>query len=617
MFRTGVLTLMVMIAQTGIRAQNVGINVNGAAPDASALLDVDASGLASNNKKGFLVPRMTSAERAALPLPAQGLLVYETTTNTFWYFDGTVWVQLFSGTPAAGWLLTGNAGTNPATEFIGTTDANDWAVRTGGAAPGNERMRVQSGGRMVVNNTGVGANTQDVFSVYANGTTNGTTTNTANVGIRAINGYTATGYGVQGVTSGTSTATFGLIGLATAATGQVNAVRGESASRNGRGLVGIANTSGAAIPSATNAIGGLGQVDGTLSGTAIGFGLLGIAATTMTTGDARGVQGQSASNNGTGVLGLATSTAAGGQPVGVYGQASNATGFGMQMLNTNATGTGMIATGNNIAGTYLINGSGGAIIGSGIGLFSYGRTAASGTGVLAVGNNQAAFGTLVNGSGVAATGLSFGVYGVANSNANGTPGNPARAGGYFESGTTNLAFTYVAAYEGAGVPRKVMGNGTVNTVVTDTDGQYVLLSAPEAPENLFQDHGTASLVDGRAHVALDPILTRNILVDEEHPLRVFIQLRGDCMGVYVTNETAEGFDVVELQGGTSDVSFHWQVVASRANVVHPDGTEWRFADERFPRTQGPQEREVHRAMPLRTDQVRDPVVEAAEPASRP
>ena len=203
----------------------------------------------------------------------------------------------------------------------------------------------------------------------------------------------------------------------------------------------------------------------------------------------------------------------------MYGQASNATGFGMQMLNTNATGTGTIATGNNIAGTHRQWQRRG-IIGSVIGLFSYGRTAASGTGVLAVGNNQAAFGTLVNGSGVAATGLSFGVYGVANSNANGTPGNPARAGGYFESGTTNLAFTYVAAYEGAGVPRKVMGNGTVNTVVTDTDGQYVLLSAPEAPENLFQDHGTASLVSGRAHVALDPILTRNILVDEEHPLRV-------------------------------------------------------------------------------------------------
>jgi hypothetical protein len=36
------------------------------------------------------------------------------------------------------------------------------------------------------------------------------------------------------------------------------------------------------------------------------------------------------------------------------------------------------------------------------------------------------------------------------------------------------------------------------------------------------------------------------------------------------------------------VPFTWFVTANRANVTLPDGTEWNYAEERFPATQGPQ-----------------------------
>jgi hypothetical protein len=42
------------------------------------------------------------------------------------------------------WSLTGNAGTDPSTNFIGTTDAQDWVVRTDNI----ERMRVTENGRV-------------------------------------------------------------------------------------------------------------------------------------------------------------------------------------------------------------------------------------------------------------------------------------------------------------------------------------------------------------------------------------------------------------------------------------------------------------------------------------
>lgn len=65
---------------------------------------------------------------------ATSLLVYNTATVAdvtpgFYYWDGTQWVTL-GGTTVAAWELLGNPGTNDATNFLGTTDAQDLAIRT-------------------------------------------------------------------------------------------------------------------------------------------------------------------------------------------------------------------------------------------------------------------------------------------------------------------------------------------------------------------------------------------------------------------------------------------------------------------------------------------------------
>jgi hypothetical protein len=68
--------------------QNVGINNNGAAPDASAALDI------SSTSKGILVPRMTLVQRGAIASPATGLLIYQTDgIPGFWAYNGSGWVQ--------------------------------------------------------------------------------------------------------------------------------------------------------------------------------------------------------------------------------------------------------------------------------------------------------------------------------------------------------------------------------------------------------------------------------------------------------------------------------------------------------------------------------------------
>lgn len=131
-------------------SQNVGINVNGAAPNPSAMLDIDVSAMAGT-KTGLLIPRMASTQRAAIPAPATGLMVYDTSTDEFWYFDGANWVPFLS--LLTGWSTTGNAGTVDGTNFIGTTDNVPFnfrvngieAGRIGNAADGSVFLGLQAG----------------------------------------------------------------------------------------------------------------------------------------------------------------------------------------------------------------------------------------------------------------------------------------------------------------------------------------------------------------------------------------------------------------------------------------------------------------------------------------
>ena len=70
-------------------AQNVGIGTT--KPAESAALDI------TNSSKGILIPRMTEAQRTAIPNPSEGLLVFQTDNSKgFWYFDGSSWTTLIS-----------------------------------------------------------------------------------------------------------------------------------------------------------------------------------------------------------------------------------------------------------------------------------------------------------------------------------------------------------------------------------------------------------------------------------------------------------------------------------------------------------------------------------------
>ena len=63
----------------------ISINSDGSNPDASAMLDV------TSTDKGMLIPRMDSTSRKNIANPAIGLMVYDSTTNSFWYYANSDW----------------------------------------------------------------------------------------------------------------------------------------------------------------------------------------------------------------------------------------------------------------------------------------------------------------------------------------------------------------------------------------------------------------------------------------------------------------------------------------------------------------------------------------------
>jgi hypothetical protein len=136
----GILMMLVCTALPlkDVRAQVGNVGIGTTAPDNSALLDMTSTSM------GLLIPRVTATQMNAIAAPATALLVFNTTANTFYYYDGTQWVPFLVANTA--WKLTGNSGTSPGTNFIGTIDSIDWIIKTNS----RERLRVTADGKTII-----------------------------------------------------------------------------------------------------------------------------------------------------------------------------------------------------------------------------------------------------------------------------------------------------------------------------------------------------------------------------------------------------------------------------------------------------------------------------------
>jgi hypothetical protein len=83
--RAFLLTISAMLFISSVFSQNVGIGTP--TPNTNAILDI------SSSNKGLLAPRMDSVSRKSISA-TKGLIVYDTTTNCYWYNNGGAWVNV-------------------------------------------------------------------------------------------------------------------------------------------------------------------------------------------------------------------------------------------------------------------------------------------------------------------------------------------------------------------------------------------------------------------------------------------------------------------------------------------------------------------------------------------
>lgn len=131
--------LLVLFLQHYVYAQNVAINNTGAAPDTKAMLDI------SSNTKGMLIPRMIQTERDAIGTPPQGLMIFNTTTNSFQYYGGASWINITNSG-----IVTGSP--NKVPRFLGV-----W-----GLTPG---VMTDDGNGVSINNTSAVAHASSMLDI--------------------------------------------------------------------------------------------------------------------------------------------------------------------------------------------------------------------------------------------------------------------------------------------------------------------------------------------------------------------------------------------------------------------------------------------------------------------
>ncbi|HXM21413.1 MAG TPA: hypothetical protein VN948_09135 [Terriglobales bacterium] len=149
-------------------------------------------------------------------------------------------------------------------------------------------------------------------------------------------------------------------------------------------------------------------------------------------------------------------------------------------------------------------------------------------------------------------------------------------------------------------------DGSKNAVVPIDGGKRkVAMSAIESPENWFEDFGSAQLINGAAVIQFDRDFIQTVNTEKEY--RVFPVPNSDCKGLYVTNKSANSFEVRELGGGTSNVRFDYRITAIRRKYENV-----RFADH----TNDPDPRKMLEQMrKVKPASSSDPV--SVKPASQP
>ena len=581
-------TLLLVFISISIKAQ---VGIGNTSPQGT--LDV------SSTNDGLLIPRiaLTNTTTATIVTPTKSELVYNTATAGdvtpgyyYWETTPTVasdrWVRLISATPSNDWSITGNTGTTAGTNYIGTTDAQDLRFKT----QGTDRLNISNTNGQLQSyysgaagtpafswnadpNTGVFRSAADNLGLTTNGVEGLRMRENSNVSIGATyastnaaptNGLRVEGNSVIGKASGedsrdkfsahTSTTSYNNV------TGYPNETAGRAlsgyADTNGMGVFGFANRTGYGVVGLTQANtlssyiqtgeGVLGQADGASGGPTIPIGVHGIIDETLAgTTTATPVLGEN--NNitkGTGLAGGAYNSSSKAL-AGVYGN------FATRSTVDDAFQFGVVGDILLLGVASQPEATGGVLGTNAAGDFGIlGYKSKNGTNYSVYGGNSA--GSITGGAGRTSATTANNLIGLGI--------NGGFMGGYIQGSQYGL----VSKGEEFGM--YVQGNTITNQPIvqlTETaNSQKTISYTATSTEVDVTTRGVGKLANGESYITFKEAFKN--LVSNNESINVTITPTGETNGVFVSRVTKDGFFVKENLKGTSNASFNWTAIGTRA-----------------------------------------------------
>jgi hypothetical protein len=308
----------------------------------------------------------------------------------------------------------------------------------------------------------------------------------------------------------------------------------------------------------------------TVSSSASSPALVGQSSGTNAVSD--GVDGITSSGTASGVAGINN-----GNGVGVYGVG------GTGVYATSSSGYGVYASSNSSHGIVGIsNGNFFGVVGEGggAGVYGSGGYGVTGYGTSGYGMYGQSVGASILGSEIPLAGVwgdtnTLSSAGVAGTGMDGIGGiflNDSPSGNWalVAANYNSNGPIFTAENNANGVSCSIDQNahlhcdGGIGAMVRlDSGKRKVAMSGIESPQNWFEDFGSAQLTNGVAVIQLDSDFIQTVNTDKDY--RVFPVPNGDCKGLYVTNKSANSFEVREFGGGNSNIRFDYRITAIRKN----------------------------------------------------
>lgn len=550
---------------------------------------------------GLIIPRvaLTMTTTATIITPTKSELVYNTATAGdvtpgyyYWETTPTVasdrWVRLMTTSANNDWSLTGNAGTTAGTNFIGTTDAQDLRFKT----QGNNRLNISNtNGQLQSYYSGVAATpafswnadpNTGVFQAAADNlglTTNGVEglrlransnvsigSNYASTNAAPNNGLRVEGQSIIGKPSGEDTRDIFSVHTSTTSysniTGYPSALSERAiagyADGNGIGVLGYSNSNGYGVvgltqPSSISSFvqtgeGVLGQADGGAAGIPIGVHGI-IDETVIGDTDATPVLGE----NNTPTIGSGFQGGAYGTNKAVAGVYGNI-GTRVASANTNSYMFGVVGDILTLGGGTISDGTGGVLGFGGSGNFGMlGFRGLTGTLYSVYGGGSS--GSINSGN----TGNKNG----SNQTVNNHIGIGIEGGfmGGFIKGNQ-----YGMMSQGEEFGMYVQGNTITNKPIVNLtenkSNQRIISYNPTSTDVDISTRGVGKLINGESFITFKDAFKN--LVSTKEPINITITPTGETNGVYVSRVTNEGFFVKENLKGTSNASFNWTAIGTKA-----------------------------------------------------